>query len=161
MTTSTHAPPHTISGRALTINFVAGLTLVVQFLLGMAVNLFVVIPAHHPGAKASNFFAGVGSAIVWAIPHGAIWLALHVLLGLVLVVASLANLALAPRLASKPYTATATIAALAIIGAAFNGASFVNYGHDFSSMLMAGLWALALSCYLTCGYLAARLPPAN
>jgi hypothetical protein len=45
--------------------------------------------------------------------------------------------------------------ALAVIGAGFNGASFVDYGHAFSSMIMAGLWALALACYLTGAILAA------
>ena len=37
-----------------------------------------------------------------------------------------------------------------------NGASFVNYGHAFSSMIMAGLWALALACYLGGAILAYR-----
>jgi len=32
----------------------------------------------------------------------------------------------------------------------------VNYGHDFSPMIMAGLWALALACYVTGMCLAAR-----
>ena len=48
------------------------------------------------------------------------------------------------------------LGALAIVGAGFNGASFLNYGHAFSSMSMAGLWALALACYITGGVLAAR-----
>ena len=52
--------------------------------------------------------------------------------------------------------ATSALGALAIVGAAFNGISFLNYGHDFSSMIMAGLWALALACYITGIYLAAR-----
>ncbi|MHB1431634.1 MAG: hypothetical protein ACYCVZ_05915 [Streptosporangiaceae bacterium] len=39
------------------------------------------------------------------------------------------------------------VGALAVIGAGFNGASFVDYGRAFSSMIMAGLWALALACY--------------
>lgn len=39
------------------------------------------------------------------------------------------------------------VGALAVIGAGFNGVSFLNYGQGFSSMIMAGLWALALACY--------------
>ena len=42
------------------------------------------------------------------------------------------------------------------MGAGFNGVSFLDYGHAFSSMIMAGLWALALACYLTGVLLAAR-----
>ncbi len=53
-------------------------------------------------------------------------------------------------------TVTSMLGALAIVGAGFNGVSFVNYGHDFSWMIMAGLWALALACYLTVMVLAAR-----
>jgi hypothetical protein len=48
------------------------------------------------------------------------------------------------------------LGALAITGAAFNGASFLDYGQAFSSMIMAGLWALALGCYLTGLFCAAR-----
>jgi hypothetical protein len=48
------------------------------------------------------------------------------------------------------------LGALAITGAAFNGASFLNYGQAFSSMIMAGLWALALACYVTSLFCAAR-----
>jgi hypothetical protein len=51
---------------------------------------------------------------------------------------------------------SSVLGALAILGAAFNGVSFLNYGHAFSSMIMAGLWALALACYFTGLYLAAR-----
>lgn len=130
------------------------MVLLIQFLIGMVVNLFVTVPGHHPGAKANDFFAGIASAIGWVIPDGPVWLAAHVTLGLALVVASLANLAWAPALHHKTYTAASVLGALAILGAAFNGASFVNYGHDFSSMIMSGLWALALSCYLACLYIA-------
>jgi hypothetical protein len=49
------------------------------------------------------------------------------------------------------------LGALAILGAGFNGASFVDYGQNFSSMIMAGLWALALACYIAGVFLAARL----
>ena len=54
-------------------------------------------------------------------------------------------------------TALSVLGALAILGPAFNGVSFLNYGHPFSSMIMAGLWALALACYLTGMF----LPPAR
>jgi hypothetical protein len=147
---------HAAAAQALVINLVACLALIAQFLLGMVVNLFVTIPGHHPGANASNFFSGIAAAIVWVIPHGAPWLIAHVVLGLVLVIAGLINLVWAPRFGTKGYTAAAVLGALALLGAAFNGVSFLNYGHNFSSMIMAGLWALATSCYLICLYLAAR-----
>ena len=44
---------------------------------------------------------------------------------------------------------TSGLGSIAIIDAAFNGASFLAYAHNLSSMIMAGLWALALGCYAT------------
>ncbi len=87
------------------------------------------------------------------------WLAAHDVLGLALATGAFVNAATTTQQRSKAYTAISTLGALAIIGAAFNGASFLNYGHDFSSLIMAGLWALALTCYLTCLYQAARRSP--
>ena len=66
-----------------------------------------------------------------------------------MIVAAFASLALTWRQDTRAATATSAAGALAIVGATFNGVSFLNYGHDFSSMIMAGLWALALACYLT------------
>jgi hypothetical protein len=108
---------HSSSAAPLAVNLVAVGLLLAQYLLGMAVNLFVAIPDHHPGAHAPDFFT---------------------------------NLAWAPRVGGKLYPAASTLAALAIIGAAFNGASFLDYSHQVSSMIIAGMWALALACYLTC-----------
>ncbi len=141
--------------RSININFLACLALVVQFLLGMVVNLFVTIPDHHPGSHAKNFFAGVASGITWAVSQESFWLILHILFGFVLIIASFVNIVLASQIGRKIYTVLATLGAFAILGAAFNGISFINYGENFSSMIMAGLFALALFCYLTCGYLGA------
>ena len=52
--------------------------------------------------------------------------------------------------------ALSVLGALAIVGAGFNGASFLDYGHAFSSLIMAALWALALACYIGGVVLAAR-----
>jgi hypothetical protein len=43
-----------------------------------------------------------------------------------------------------------------IIGAGFNGASFLNYGNAVNSFIMAALWALATTCYVTSAVLAAK-----
>ncbi len=128
--------------------FVACLLLLAQYLLGMVVNLFVTIPAHHPGANAGNYFAGAASGIAWAIPDGPAWLAVHVAFGLSLVVASLIVAATSSG-NGRGVAITSGLGSLAIIGAAFNGASFLAYTQNFSSMIMAGLWALALGCYAT------------
>jgi hypothetical protein len=74
----------------------------------------------------------------------------------VLALAAVVSIALAWRKDSRFLAWTTVLAGLAVIGAGFNGMSFVNYGHAFSSMIMAGLWALAVACYLLGALLAAR-----
>ncbi len=51
---------------------------------------------------------------------------------------------------------TSVLGAVLILGAGFNGAGFFNYGQDFSSIIMAGLWAFAMTCYLSGLYATAR-----
>jgi hypothetical protein len=150
--------------RLLIVNFAACGLLLLQYLLGMMANLFVTLPDRHPGAGAPSYLGGAASGLGWVIPDGPGWVAGHAAFGLALVLAAIACVALTwrqrqrYRRAGAGWLATAlpVLAALAIIGAAFNGVSFLNYGHDFSSMIMAGLWALALACYLTGMFLAAR-----
>jgi hypothetical protein len=144
------------AGRLLAVNFAACLLLLVQYLLGMAVNLYVALPGRHPGAGASNYFSGLASGLGWVIPDGPAWAAAHAAFGLALVLAAFAAIALTWRQASRAATVMSVLGALAIVGAGFNGMSFLNYGRDFSSMIMAGLWALALACYITGMFLAAR-----
>src|SRR5260370_17430305 len=66
--------------------------LVGQFLLGMAVNLFVKIPTEHPGSNPPEYFSGVAQSVTWAILHGNILLAIHAGFGLALVAADLGTL---------------------------------------------------------------------
>jgi hypothetical protein len=146
------------AGRLLAINVVACVLLLIQYLLGMAANLYVTLPSRHHGAGARNYFSGVASGLAWVIPRGPSWAAAHAAFGLALVLAALAGVALTGRHSSRMATATSALGTLAILGAGFNGASFLNYGHAFSSMIMAGLWALALACYLTGAVLAVRRP---
>jgi hypothetical protein len=107
-----------------------------------------------PPAPASNYFSGAFSSLTWVISQGSGWAAAHAALGLALGLAALGSLALTWRRRGGLATVASVLGALAIIGAGFNGVSFLNYGRAFSSMIMAGLWALALACYLTGAFLA-------
>jgi hypothetical protein len=89
--------------------------LIVQFLLGMAVNLFVTIPTNHPGANPPEYFGGVVTSVQWAILHGGLWLTLHAVWGLVLVLAALGTLVQAIRLGGG---GRITLAALGFVGRA-------------------------------------------
>jgi hypothetical protein len=123
--------------------------LLVQFMLGMAVNLFVKIPKVHPGARASDYFAGIAAGVPWAITQDSPWLSLHGALGLLLVVGSLTVLAQAIRARRRGWMVVAILGFMGVLAAGFNGASFVNYGEDFSSMLMATGFALASAAYVS------------
>src|SRR5438132_13997041 len=79
-----------VSARQLRITFLFALVmLTAQFLLGMAVNLFVTIPDQHPGANPPEYFSGVVQSVIWAILHGHMLLAIHAGVGLVIVIAAL------------------------------------------------------------------------
>jgi hypothetical protein len=60
---------------------IALLLLAAQFLEGMLVNLFVTVPAVHPGANASNYFLGVVQGVMWALSQGTMYLLIHVAIG--------------------------------------------------------------------------------
>ena len=46
-------------GRLVAVNVVACILLLVQYLLGMAVNLYVILPARHPGAAPATISLAV------------------------------------------------------------------------------------------------------
>ena len=125
------------------------ITLVVQFMLGMATNLFVQIPTNHPGANPPEYFSGVAQSVTWAIVHGpSIWLVLHAVLGLLIVLSAAGLLFRTIQTRSRLAITTSVIGALAVLAAGFNGGSYLNYHEDFSSMLMATFFAIAVAAYV-------------
>ena len=144
------------SGRLVAVNAAACALLLIQYLLGMVVNVYVALPVRPPGTGAGSYFAAAASGLAWVISDGPGWAAAHAAFGMALAAAALASIALTRRQDGRLALGLSALGALAIIGAGFNGASFLNYGHAFSSMIMAGLWALALACYLGGVVLAAR-----
>ena len=122
--------------------------LLVQYLLGMAVNLFVTIPTEHPGANPPEYFGGVVQSVTWATLHGPLLLVLHAAFGLLLVVGSIAAVVRAWPLGGRMLRWTTGLGALFVLAAGFNGGSFLNYNQDFSSMIMASFFALAVACYV-------------
>src|SRR6202011_2237147 len=89
------------STRQLRISFLFALVMLIgQFLLGMAVNLFVKIPTNHPGSNPPEYFSGVAQSVTWAILNGHILLSIHAGFGLVLVIAAIGTLVLAIESAS-------------------------------------------------------------
>jgi hypothetical protein len=121
--------------------------LVVQFLLGTAVNLFVTITRDHPGANPPEYFGGVVQSVTWATLHGPLLLILHSILGLLLVLNAFGLLIRAIRTRTRNLITVTAFGAFGILAAGFNGGSFLNYNENFSSMLMAAFSAIAVVAY--------------
>ena len=125
------------------------ITLLAQFLLGMVTNLFVEIPLHHPGANPPEYFSGVFESVTWSILHSpSLWLTLHAVLGLLLVTFGFRLLIPAIRSRHRPTIVTTVTGAVAMLAAGFNGGSYLNYHEDFSSMIMASFFAIAVIAYV-------------
>ncbi len=123
--------------------------LVAQFLVGMVVNLFVAIPKSHPGASPPEYFSGSVRSVTWALfGSGLPWLELHVVIGILLFAGAAALLVAAIRRGRRGFAIASSVGLVGVIAGGFNGASFLNYHEDFSSLLMAGGFALAALAYI-------------
>jgi hypothetical protein len=124
--------------------FATFVMLVVQFGLGIYVNLFVTVPgADHGG--------GFGQAIA----NGPAAITLHIAVGLLLIVAAIGFMVQAVRARHVGLITAAAIGLLAMAGAAASGSTFTSSGHDSASMPMAVLAVVGLLCYGTSLYLLA------
>src|SRR5580700_4481302 len=113
--------------------------LLVQYALGMVVNLYVTVPARDQGG-------GVFTAIGRAFANGPVSLAIHAGLGLLLIVGAIQLVVRSAVVRHRPLIWLSSVSLLAILGAALNGAAFVNAGNDGSSLGMAMLTGVALLC---------------
>ena len=123
----------------------AAAALIVEFLLGVSVNLYVTVPRADAGS-------GIGPAIGRAVANGPAALAIHAVVGLLLILAavSLTARSIAARL--RFVAAAAAVALLCVIGASASGASFVDSAKAGASMAMAVLTGVALLCYVAIIY---------
>jgi hypothetical protein len=111
--------------------------LAAQFLVGILVNLYVQIPTSHPGANAPEYFSGVVQGVAWSLLQAPLWLQLHSIVGLLLFIASLILIGFAIAARQRSWIILSVIGLFGVMAGGFNGASFMNYGHDFSSLLMS------------------------
>jgi hypothetical protein len=151
--TSSNTRPSTAGLRVL-----SGITLLLlaaQFMIGMLVNFYIQVPSAHPGAEAVNYFQGVVQGVLWILTSGPLTLLLHAAVGLALFLASIILIILAIVARRASWIVIAIIGFIGVVGAGFNGASFLNYGHDFSSLLMSIGFLLASIVYVI-GFAVAR-----
>ena len=113
--------------------------LLVQYALGMVVNLYVTVPARDQGG-------GVLAAIGRAFANGPASLAIHAGLGLLILAGTISLVVRSVLSRRRPLIWLSAVTLLAVLGAAGNGAAFVNSGNDGASLGMALLTGVALLC---------------
>jgi hypothetical protein len=119
------------------VSVAALIMLVVQYGLGIVLNLYIAVPA-------SDATAGLTQEIA----SGPLMLTVHALLGLALVGAALVLLVRAVRLGDRVIAVLAAAGLTAIGGAFASGEIFVRNGQDTASLAMALLTGVALLCYI-------------
>jgi heme A synthase len=105
--------------------------LVIQFVLGTAYSLYGTAPT---SSKSVGMFSSP-------------LLAIHVILGILLVIAAVMLVVRAIQARHTPSIATTVTGLLVILGAAGAGSSFVRDGNNGASLGMALLTAVAMLCY--------------
>ena len=119
------------------ISLAALIMLVVQYGLGIILNLYIAVPA-------SDAHAG----IMQEIASGPAMLTVHALLGLGLIGAALVLLVRAVRLDDRVIAVLAAAGLTALGGAFASGEIFVRNGQSGASLAMALLTGVALLCYI-------------
>jgi hypothetical protein len=105
--------------------------LIVQFAIGIVVNLYVTVPAGDKG----GFFGALGKAL----SDGPAALASHAGLGLLIVLAALALIVRAIIIRHAPTIVLSVLGLLSILGAAASGIRFVADGGSDNASLAMGL----------------------
>jgi hypothetical protein len=120
--------------------------LVVEYAIGMYVNLYVTVPGADRGG-------GLGEAIA----NGPASLSLHATIGLLLGLGALGVAAQAVLIRRWAVVGASVVGLLAMVFASVAGAGFTSTGDTSASMAMAVLTGVALLCYAANLYLL-RLP---
>jgi hypothetical protein len=121
--------------------FAAVVMLLLEFGLGIWVNLYAQIPT---ADKGRGTFAAFGAAVA----NGPVALTLHALLGTLLLVTAIALVFRAVLARNAAVIVTGAVALLAIIGAWLSGARFIGDAANGASFGMAIATAVALLCYV-------------
>lgn len=121
-------------------SFAAVVILVVEYGLGIWVNLYGQLPASDRGA-------GIATGFARAIYQGPVGLSVHALLGVILIVSALTAVVRAVLVRRPALIGATAVGLVAIVAAALSGASFVGDGGNSSSMTMAVAAGVAIAAY--------------
>lgn len=116
--------------------------LVLEYGIGMYVNLYVTVPRTDHGGDMGT-----------AIANGPAALSLHAVIGLLLGLGALGLLVQAVMVRHKGAIAFSAIALFALAMAAVTGAAFTSTGQPADSMAMSVLTGVGLLCYVANLYL--------
>ena len=140
MTSASTATPAAPSDHARPLSRLRGssmgalVMLIIQFAVGIGVNLYI-----------SPKKGGIGEAF----SNGPL-LAIHAVLGLLLIIAAIGQLVLAIRARRGAIIAVSVVGLIAIAAAASSGVSFLSDQAEGSSLGMALATAVAMLCYAIC-----------
>jgi hypothetical protein len=140
---ATAAPGSAVSsGRGVRItSFSAAVMLLIEYGLGIWVNLYAKVPASDHG---KGTFAAFGAAVA----SGPAGLAVHAVLGTLLIVTAIALLVRAALARSTAATVIGAVAFLAVAAAWLSGTRFVGDAADGASFGMAIATGVALLSYV-------------
>jgi hypothetical protein len=125
--------------------------LLIQYGLGMVVNLYVTVP---PQDQGGGFLTAIGRALA----NGPVALSVHAALGLLLILGAVNLVIQAVATRQRAVAWLSGVGLLAILGAAASGADFVDSATEGASLAMALLTGVALLCYAISTYLPGRAP---
>ncbi|SRR5216683_1014245 len=117
------------------------IVLLVQYGIGMGVNIYVKVPSVDKGS-------GIGRAFGKSISNGPAALSIHAALGLLLIAGAIFIVVRAVQAGHGALIVTSVVALVALLGAAISGASFVDKGQNGASLTMAILTGVTLICYI-------------
>ncbi len=128
--------------------------LLIQYSLGISVNLYSTLPAANRGKSLFGGFAA-------AVGNGPVLLTLHALLGSLLLITALAAFTRSLRLGARPAIVLSAVALLAILAAWIAGSAFVGRQQNDASLAMALATAAAILCYTLVIFLLGIFSPAH
>lgn len=123
--------------------FGALVMLIIQFAIGIVVNLYGTVPKADKGS-------GLLTAIGRAVTNGPAGLAIHAAFGLLILLAAVALLVRAILARLRAVIGLSGVGLLAVLAAAGSGTSFVGNGQASASLTMALATAVAMLCYAAC-----------
>jgi 1,4-dihydroxy-2-naphthoate octaprenyltransferase len=127
---------------------IALLLLAVLFMDGTLLNLYVHVPATHPGQHAASLFTGAVQVVQWAILSAPRVLQIEMIAGLVLLLVGLILFILSIIMRRAGWIILSLIGLIGVVGAGYYAISFMNYGpQSYNPLGMAAGFLLAAIFY--------------